>query len=151
MARINLKIPWRFRGVLFALLALSWLTGVTFFAMNRWVAVEGDFGLEKHPAQMIFLKVHGASAFLMMISYGYMLATHVPAGYRSKRQRLLGLILVGAQGFLIISAYGLYYSGGETFRPLISYAHFSVGLIFPVLLATHIYYGRKRKRNSIAV
>jgi hypothetical protein len=147
MAQIKLKIPRRYRVFLFACIALSWLTGITFFVMNRWVTVEGDFGPEKHPAQMTFLKVHGAAAFLMMISYGYMLATHIPAGYRSKRQRVIGLGLVAAQGFLILTAYGLYYVGGEKFRTVISYAHASVGLIFPILLTTHIISGSRRKRS----
>ena len=145
MARVTLKISWRYRACLFAFIMLSWVTGVTFFILNRWVMIEGEFGPEKHPAQANFLKVHGASAFLMMISYGYLLATHIPAGYKSKRQRIIGLSLVAAQGFLIISAYGLYYVGGDQFHELISYAHSSVGFIFPFLLATHIVSGMKKR------
>jgi hypothetical protein len=145
MARVTLKIPWRYRTWLFAFILLSWITGVTFFILNRWVEIEGEFGPEKHPAQAIFLKVHGASAFLMMISYGYLLATHIPAGYKSKRQRFLGLCLVGAQGFLILTAYGLYYVGGENFHSVIGYAHASVGFIFPFLLATHVITGARKK------
>lgn len=145
MARINLKIPWRYRTWLFAFIMLSWVTGVTFFILNRWVEIEGEFGPEKHPAQATFLKVHGASAFLMMICYGYLLATHVPAGYRSRRQRVLGLGLVAAQGFLILTAYGLYYVGGDDFHALLGYAHASVGLVFPFLLATHVIAGKSKK------
>jgi RsiW-degrading membrane proteinase PrsW (M82 family) len=148
MARINLKIPWRYRGLLFGFIALSWLTGVTFFVMNRWITVEGEFGPEKHPAQAIFLKVHGAAAFTMMVSYGYLLATHVPAGLRSRRQRMIGLTLVAAQGFMILTAYGLYYISGEQFREWVSYAHASVGFVFPALLAWHILSGiRERMRR----
>jgi hypothetical protein len=145
MARVTLKIPWQYRTWLFAFILLSWVTGVTFFILNRWVEVEGEFGLEKHPAQAIFLKAHGAAAFLMMISYGYLLATHVPAGYKSKRQRFLGLSLVAAQGFLILTAYGLYYVGGQNSHDLIGYAHASVGFIFPFLLATHVITGARKK------
>lgn len=144
MARINLKIPWSYRIWLFAFILLSWVTGVTFFILNRWVEIEGEFGLEKHPVQATFLKVHGAAAFLMMISYGYLLATHVPAGYRSRRQRILGLSLVSAQGFLIVTAYGLYYVGGADFRAFIGYAHASVGFIFPFLLVMHIISGKRK-------
>ncbi len=145
MARVNLKIPWHYRTWLFLFILVSWVTGVTFFILNRWVEIEGEFGPEKHPAQATFLKVHGAAAFLMMITYGYLLATHVPAGYRSKRQRVLGLSLVAAQGFLILTAYGLYYVGGEDFHVLIGYAHASVGFLFPFLLVTHIVTGRLGK------
>ncbi|MGJ8675991.1 MAG: hypothetical protein ACSHX0_00595 [Akkermansiaceae bacterium] len=144
MARVTIKIPWNYRTWLFAFIAVSWLTGVTFFVLNKWFTVEGMFGPEKHPWQFIFLKVHGASAFLMMISYGYLLATHIPAGYKSKRQRALGLGLVAAQAFLIITAYGLYYVGGQKFHELLSYAHASVGLVFPFLLLMHIISGKKK-------
>ena len=144
MARITLKIPWRFRAWLFAFIMLSWVTGVTFFILNQWLEIEGEFGPEKHPAQATFLKIHGGAAFLMMISYGYLLATHIPAGYRSRRQRVLGLGLVAAQGFLILTAYGLYYVGGADFHALIGYAHASVGFLFPFLLAAHIVTGKRR-------
>lgn len=147
MARINLKIPLRYRAWLFFFIMLSWVTGITFFAMNRWLTIEGPFGPEKHPAQAAFLKIHGATAFLMMISYGYLLATHVPAGYRSRRQRAVGLSLVVAQGFLVITAYGLYYAGGEDFHSLIAYAHAGVGLIFPFLLSLHIVTGKSGKKG----
>jgi hypothetical protein len=147
MARVTLKIPLRYRTWLFAFIMVSWVTGVTFFILNRWVTIEGEFGPEKHPTQATFLKVHGASAFLMMISYGYLLATHIPAGYKSKRQRWLGLGLVAAQGFLIVTAYGLYYVGGDEFHALIGYAHASVGFIFPFLLATHVITGARKKVN----
>ncbi len=145
MARITLKIPWRYRACMFSLITLSWVSGVAFFVMNRWLTIEGEFGLEKHPAQATVLKLHAASAFLMMVSYGYLLATHVPAGYRSRRQRILGLGLVGAIGFLIVTAYGLYYVGGENFRSLIGYAHAAVGFVFPLLMAFHIITGKSRK------
>ncbi|NJM36598.1 MAG: hypothetical protein HC845_01280 [Akkermansiaceae bacterium] len=82
----------------------------------------------------------------MMISYGYLLATHIPAGYKSKRQWVIGLSLVAAQAFLIITAYGLYYVGGEKFHELLSYAHSSVGFIFPFLLAAHIISGARKER-----
>jgi hypothetical protein len=150
MARIHLRIPWRYRGLLFGILALSWLTGLAFFVLNRWITVEGEFGPEKHPAQAVFLKVHGAAAFAMMISYGYLLASHVPAGLRSRRQRTIGLTLVAAQGFMILSAYGLYYISGEQFREWVSYAHASVGFIFPALLAFHVISGAREKKRGPA-
>ena len=145
MARVTLKIPWRYRTLLFLAILLSWVTGVAFFSLNEWVEIEGKFGPEKHPAQAIFLKIHGASAFLMMIGYGYMLATHIPAGYRSKRQRILGLSLVAAQAFLIVTAYGLYYVGGAEFHALIGYAHAAVGFSFPFVLGVHIVTGRRHR------
>jgi len=142
MARVTFRIPWSYRIWIFLFLLISWLTGIAFFVLNKWIFVEGEFGPEKHPWQYPVLRIHGAAAFLMMITYGYLLASHVPAGWKQKRQRRSGLILVCAQGFLILSAYGLYYLADEGFRVLVSYAHALVGVTFPLLLAVHIISGR---------
>lgn len=149
MAKVTIKIPWRYRLWIFVFFATSWVTGILFFCFNRWVTVEGDFGPEKHPWQNWFLKVHGGSAFMMMILYGFMLASHVPSGWKSRRQRFVGLSLVGAQGVLIVSAYFLYYSGHPEFRELIGYAHSFVGATLPLLLALHITTGRRKKGARI--
>lgn len=136
--------------MLFALLALNWLSGVGFFVFNRWITVEGDFGPQHHPWQHLFLKVHGGAAFLMMIAYGYLLASHVPSGWKTRRARTLGLTLVSVQGFLIVTAYILYYVAGEDFRQWVGYAHASVGFLFPFLLASHVYSGLRWRRHNKA-
>lgn len=143
---LGLRMSLFIRVGLFAVLSTSWCTGITFFVLNRWFVVEGDFGPEKHPWQFNVLKIHGAAAFLMMIVFGCLLAAHVPAGWRTKRLRVQGITLVSAQGFLIVSAYLLYYIGGEEFRTLVGYAHASVGFVFPFLLIWHLMSGRFRRR-----
>ncbi|MGJ8635013.1 MAG: hypothetical protein ACSHX7_13935 [Luteolibacter sp.] len=144
MPRVTIKIPWAYRSWLFTVLLTSWCTGIAFFILNRWITVEGDFGPEKHPWQFTILKVHGAAAFLMMIFYGYLLASHIPAGWKAKRQRALGLALVSAQGLLILTAYFLYYAAGESFRQFIGYAHLITGVTFPFLLLAHIISGKRK-------
>jgi len=111
------------------------------------VWVEGEFGLQKHPWQYNVLRVHGAAAFMMMIAYGFLLGSHVPSGWKQKRQRKTGLLLVFAQGFIIVSAYILYYAGDE-FRSVVSWAHASTGFVFPLLLAMHIRSGRQYRKQQ---
>lgn len=144
MAR-SVKISKKFLIFLSTGLMLSWITGLTFFSMNRWLTVEGDFGPEKHPLQFSVLKTHGAAAFLMMIAFGYLYASHVSVGWPIKKMRIWGLLVVGAFVFLICSAYGLYYLGDEGFRQFVSYAHFSVGLSLPFLVIVHRFQGRKQR------
>lgn len=149
MKKIGIRIPLNFRLWLFAILLVSWCTGIAFFVLSKWVTVEGEFGPEKHPWQFPVLKVHGAAAFLMMITYGIMLGTHVPTSWKQKRQKRMGLALVIAQGFIIVTAYLLYYAAADTFRLAISYAHASTGFIFPFLLAWHIFHGVKTRRQLV--
>lgn len=147
MAR-SVKVPKALRRFLYGVFLLSWISGLTFFVLNRWVVVEGDFGPEKHPAQFWFLKAHGAAAFLMMIHFGYLLASHSVPSWAVKRSRPLGGLLVGAVGFLIVSAYFLYYIGDETWRTWVAYAHASVGVSLPFILAGHIWHARRQRRRA---
>src|SRR4029079_10963143 len=87
--------------------------------------------------------IHGASAMLMMIYFGYLLATHVSVGLRSKRNRVLGLTLVYAIGFMIVTAYGLYYLGSEGVRQVVSWAHTAVGFSLPLVLGLHVAMGHR--------
>ncbi|MEM7390984.1 MAG: hypothetical protein AAF492_01450 [Verrucomicrobiota bacterium] len=144
---VNVHIPWRYRSALFLLIAVSWITGILYFVLKQWFDVEDEFGMSPHPWLPTLLKIHAAAAFLGMIAYGFMLGTHVPAGWRLKRLRKLGLTLVIAQGLLILSGYLLYYMAN--YRDIIAYVHAGVGLLFPMLLGAHIWAGVRERGKMI--
>ncbi|MEM1205863.1 MAG: hypothetical protein AAGN66_21715 [Acidobacteriota bacterium] len=147
----SIYIPRLQRLGLFGLFLLSWLSGVAFFALDRWVTVEGDFGPEKHPWQFDVLKAHGAAAFLMMIVFGWLLSSHVGAGWRVRRMRPVGAALVGMVAFQIVSAYFLYYLGSDVLRRWTSNIHAAVGFLVPAMLVAHLVQGRvRRKAQQIA-
>ena len=142
----SVRIPVSVRRFLYAALTVSWCSGIVFFILNQWVTLEGEFGPEKHPWQIGFLRIHGAGAFLMMITFGYLLASHIAVSWPLKKMRPLGVTLVAAIGFLIVSAYGLYYLGDPDLRTYLAYAHAGVGVSLPFLLMVHLVQGR-RQRN----
>lgn len=148
MRRIALHFPVRWRAGLGALLAWSWLTGVTFFALHRWFQVEGEFGPEKHPLEPWLIKAHGAGAFLSLMAFGYLLASHIPTGWRSKRSRKGGVALVIALSLMVLTGYGLYYLGDEEWRAATAWLHLGLGLSFPFLLVLHIVSGRRRTTSA---
>lgn len=146
MKRIALHFPKIAKALLYLAFVTSWLTGTVWFSLHQWVHIEGEFG-ESHSTWGPFLiKIHGGSAMLMMVFYGYLLASHVPAGRRSKRNRALGLALTCGIAFMILTAYGLYYIGGETFRSIVSWAHLLVGFCLPFVLALHVWSGHRSSR-----
>lgn len=145
MAFITSRIPWRFRLGLFTTLTVAWCSGVCFFVLSRWFAIDGEFGPEKHPWQQPALMIHGAAAFFMMMGYGALLFAHVPLAWRLHRLRFLGLGLVTAIGLQMLTGYLLYYLANEELRILISNIHAAIGFSLPFLLASHVIIGNRTR------
>jgi len=148
MAR-SVRIEKRLKFGVFGLITTSWITGIAFFILDNWLWIEGEFGPEKNPLQFPTLKIHAASAFLLMIGFGFLLASHVLVSFPVKRMRPTGIALFSAFCFLIVSAYGLYYIGNDSFRQIVGYTHAGVGCLFPFFLVGHILQGKAfRHRNK---
>jgi hypothetical protein len=144
---VKVKIPKPYRRWLYGLLALSWISGVTFFVLHTWFMVEGDYGLVKHPWQFPALQIHGAAAFFMMISFGFLLGSHVPHSWKQKPKRKLGIALVAIASFQIITAYILYYIAQDDPRLIIAYMHLAVGFMFPIILLLHVLMKKKASKK----
>lgn len=147
MSRVALHFPRRAKALLYGNLLLSLASGTSWFALHRWYRAEGEFGPEPSKLEPWLMKVHGASAFLAMIGFGYLLASHVHVGWRSRRNRAFGMSLVFLIAALAISGYLLYYSAGEVFRETVSWTHLALGLAFPGVLAGHVVAGRRRRHG----
>jgi hypothetical protein len=149
MSRIALHFPKRAKALLYGNLLLSLASGTSWFALHRWFRVEGEFGPEPSRLEPWLMKIHGASAFLALIGFGYLLASHVHFGWRSKRNRTLGVALVSIFSALIVSGYLLYYGGGDDFRDVVGLIHLGLGLAFPCVLAGHVFVGHRRRARQI--
>jgi 4-amino-4-deoxy-L-arabinose transferase-like glycosyltransferase len=55
--------------------------------------------------------------------------------------------MVICNAVLILTAFGLYYLGAETLRPWASDVHIVAGFALPVLIALHIWLGRRQSKN----
>ena len=150
MPLVRMLMPRWLRRTIYGVLASSWLTGTTFFVLSRFVEVEGEFGPQKHPMQASVLAAHGACAFLMLLALGALWTNHVPAAWRSRRSRRLGISLVSITALMAISGWVLYYAAGDTLRPWIGNLHFAIGVSLPVALACHVAAGRRSRRARAA-
>ncbi len=147
MSRITFRIPRPYKYFLFAVLTTSWVSGILFYYLNRWGEIEGLFGPEKHPAQFPILMLHGAAAFLMILSFGALLTNHIPAAWKLGRSRYIGITLISLITFQMITAYLLYYVAWEEGRPILANVHAGVGFCIPFVLLTHIWIGIKNRRQ----
>lgn len=144
---ITIRLPKLFKIVLFTNLTIAWLSGISFYVLNRWMTVEGEFGPEKHFLQYPSLKIHGACAFISMLMFGALLFAHAPRGWHLRRSLKSGLSLTSLILFQIITAYLLYYAASELLRSYIANTHLFVGLLLPVFIFLH-HYSHKNKINK---
>ena len=144
-----IKVRKPYQVWLFTLFAIAWCSGVAFFVLKAWFMVEGDFGPEKHPWQFPALQVHGFTAFLMMITFGYFIGTHVQHSWNVRPRRIFGIILVVFPVFQIVTSYLLYYVDWKRdSRAILEYMHLGVGFTLPFILVIHVFlpkYIQKRK------
>ncbi len=91
------------------------------------------------------LMLHGAAAMLMLVLFGSLMPFHVRVGWRRKRNRTTGSVMLAANAVLIATSFGLYYAGAERVRDWASDLHIGVGLVLPALLALHVARGRRRR------
>lgn len=147
MKRLSLRFP-RWARTLFACsLLLSLVSGLLWFGLGKWGTIEGEFGPEKHPWLATLAKVHGAGAFIALISFGMILSAHIPAGWRAGWSRRSGLLSLGAVAASISTAYGLYYCGTDEWRERIMWLHLIAGLALPLFIALHVWSGRRHSRR----
>jgi len=148
MPKINLKVDIRYQWWLFILITVSLISGLAFFALNNWFEIKGEFGFEKHPAQFPILKIHGAAAFLMMMTYGFFLGGHARAGWKVKNRPILGIIVAILPLLLMISGYLLYYIASDLTREIVVYFHVIIGISLPIILILHIKTAAKKLKKA---
>ena len=145
--KATVKISKSHQAWLYTIIIIAWCSGVAFFVLKTWFTVEGDFGPEKHPFQFPALQVHGFIAFLMMITYGYFLGTHVQQSWKLKPRRALGILLVGVPAFQMITSYLLYYvNWKDASREIIEYLHLGVGFTLPLIVLSHVFLPKLLKK-----
>ena len=136
-----MRLDRRFRYSLYAMFALLASTGATWLAAD-WAKTAFD----PDPWQEIaadMLMLHGGGAMVTLMLLGALVPLHVLRAWRAGRNRLTGPAMVALNVVLIATAFGLYYAGAEILRPWISDVHIAVGFALPLLLALHVWLGRR--------
>jgi len=120
-----------------------WLSGAVWLWLHYFGQKEGDFGPEINPLEPWMLRLHGAAMQVALIALGTLLVVHVWRGWGYRSQRVVGSLLVALIAALILTGYGLYYFGDDTWRPLVSLLHWGVGLAILPIFLMHYTSGRR--------
>ena len=137
--------PWH-QGAVYGATSVLAVSGIVWLVLHYFFAVTGEFGPRPHSLEPWMLRLHGAAAMAGLVIYGTLLPVHVRRAWSIRRNIALGIGLVTFMLLLTVTGYLLYYSADENLRPLISAAHWILGLVVPGLLVWHIVSGRMQNR-----
>ncbi|HKW95934.1 MAG TPA: hypothetical protein VJX92_28860 [Methylomirabilota bacterium] len=134
-----MRLSFRFRATLYAVVGALFVTGAAWTALDRAAWPETSTYL---------LRLHGGAAMVMLVLLGALLPLHVRIAWRRRRNLASGLVMAGANAVLVVTAFGLYYTGSETLRHWTSELHVVVGLALPLLVAGHVVLGHRSRRAA---
>ncbi len=134
-----MRLSARFRATLYAVVAVLFVTGTVWLALDRAVWPETSTYL---------LRVHGGAAMAMLVLLGALLPLHMRIAWRRRRNLASGLVMLGANAVLGLTAFGLYYTGSETLRHWTSDLHLVIGFALPVLIVGHVVLGHRSRRAA---
>jgi hypothetical protein len=138
MARLG---RWHVTAVVAALVATA-LTGILWFIRHDLMESEPD------EVQRLLLAGHGVAAYAAVLVFGSVLALHVRAGWRSRRNVASGVGLAAVMTILTVTGLWLYY-GSEESRDWGRWVHIGVGLLGLAAAPLHVALGwRLRRRVS---
>jgi hypothetical protein len=126
---------------------LLWASGAAWLALHYFAQVEGPFGPQSNPLEPWMLRCHGAAMLVMLVGAGSLLVVHVWHGWKHRRQRWIGLALLGVLTLLTITGYLLYYPPGDDAHATVSAIHWVIGLGALPLFLWHYLKGRRARRR----
>jgi hypothetical protein len=137
-----LQLKSSFRFSIYAAFTVLFLTGAGWFVADWQKNVSIDEIWQQIAAYL--LMVHGGAAMATLLLLGALIPVHILRSWRSGKNLVSGSAMVTLNTLLVLTAFGLYYLGSETVRPWMSWIHIVVGFSVPVMLALHIFLGRRR-------
>jgi cation transport ATPase len=144
-SRPPMQLSRQHRRWLYLTGALLWASGVAWLINHYFFKVAGEFADAPQPSEAWWLRLHGAAMIGFLIAFGALLPVHVLHGWRQRRNRRSGVMMLVIVGALALSGYGLYYAGDERLRPWISATHWVIGLAVSAALLLHVILGRRTR------
>jgi len=101
-----------------------------------------EFALTPLPIKKYSILIaHGFSAYFLVLLFGAVMPLHIKAGWKSKRNKVSGSLMILSMSLLTISGVFLYY-GAET-REAALWIHWIIGCGIVLLGPLHFILGRR--------
>jgi hypothetical protein len=114
-----------------------WFTGLGWVTVHFLIKPQDPLGFANSSSEPLWLKIHGAFAFLALWTGGMLWGIHVVKAWGTGRQRWSGSTLFGASLILIVTGYLLYYVVDDRIRNAISWIHWLLGIALPLAYLVH--------------
>ena len=124
-----------------------WITGALWLIFHYFLQTKGKFGMQQHPLEVWWLKLHGAFSFASIFVLGLLWTTHIVRGWNVNWRRKSGGTLAGTAILLTLTGYLLYYIDADTWRQWNTVTHWVIGLAAGVLFFVHWLSKSMPKRN----
>jgi hypothetical protein len=136
-----LRLEASFRWTVYGVAAALFVTGAAWLAADA--LKDGPRGDAWQEIGANLLMIHGGAAMAMLMVLGALIPVHIRRGWRARKNRFSGGAMVTLNGSLIVTAFGLYYSGSDLMRPWISDAHIAAGFALAALIIIHPLIGHR--------
>jgi hypothetical protein len=144
----GLGIPHRRKAALYLAFAGLFGTGILWLVFHYFLIRQGEFGLEAHPLEAWWLRLHGAAAFVILWFGGMLWGTHARPALQQPRWRKSGIVIVAVLVALAASGYLLYYATDDTLRDGARLVHWLLGLALAIPLLIHVIGVRRGRRRN---
>ena len=124
-----LRLPRTRRYTLYFISIGTFVTGVLWLIFHYFMQTEGQFGMQRHPLEVWWLKTHGAFSFGAIWICGVLWSIHILRGWNMRWRRWSGGTLAGLALVLTLTGYGLYYFEARAWREWTSIIHWVLGLL----------------------
>src|SRR5262245_31716657 len=139
----HLRLSSLLRGAIYALFAMLFASGAVWLVADALKDGAGGEAWQVVAANL--LMIHGGASMATLVVLGALFPLHMRLGWRANRNRVSGSLMATITGLLIVTAFGLYYSGSDVLRASTSYLHIGVGLELPILVVVHVLRGRRSR------
>lgn len=117
--------------------SLLLLSGLGWELLHDTLGAGSEVFALPHPGEAWLMRLHGLALLAFILALGGLGPVHVPRGWRERRKRRTGPVLIGLALLLIASGYALSYLVGDETRRAVGLTHTAFGVTMALLLLWH--------------
>ena len=119
---------------------LTYFSGASLFLFSHWIRVHTEIGEQHHRFEPWNRVAHTTLTYLIVLSVGYLIKSHVIPALRSKhpRRQATGILILVIFGILLLTALITLYAGEGAVPDAARWFHAIVGLSLPIFVIVHL-------------